>query len=361
MLGAYGAFLLGLYLQRREETTLTTGIWTAPFAPALIAGLIYGFGSAKLFYAALGQFNIAGSHWIPFAALYVLRLGDSDSPRRAAANGLMAGLFIVFQAWAELTYASFLLIFCAIYLVWRLPSLWAGPGPAATTLRSLALGFAVAALVFSLGITPFLAAMLPDMLREGDFFASGGGFAVVFSADLMGYLAHRLHPLLGDWAAQLPFPNDMGQHIYLGYSLFALILVAAIYRRKLSPPARRLAGFWLLSALVFWALTLGPHVRWAGSDLPIPGPFALVSRLPFFSGNRYPSRYSVMLLVSAASLSVYGLRLALNAIPLRPRARRGKRPRLRSAQDLQSSSSSTFAPLPQRPAPPIYSRIEASR
>ncbi|MDI9549911.1 MAG: interleukin-like EMT inducer domain-containing protein [Chloroflexota bacterium] len=366
VLGAYGAFLLGLYLQRREETTLTTGIWTAPFALALIAGLIYGFGSAKLFYAALGQFNIAGSHWIPFAALYVLRLGDSDSPRRAAANGLMAGLFIVFQAWAELTYASFLLIFCAIYLVWRLPSLWAGPGPAATTLRSLALGFAVAALVFSLGITPFLAAMLPDMLREGDFFASGGGFADVFSADLMGYLAPtRLHPLLGDWAAQLPFPNDKGQHIYLGYSLFALILVAAIYRRKLSPPARRLAGFWLLSALVFWALTLGPHVRWAGSDLPIPGPFALVSRLPFFSGNRYPSRYSVMLLVSAASLSVYGLRLALNAIAApRPRdARRGKRLTVAVCVGLAAiflfEHLSAPLPLSDLRTPPIYSRIAA--
>ncbi len=145
-------------------------------------------------------------HWIPFAALYVLRLGDSDSPRRG--QWPAGGAVHVFQAWAELTYASFLLIFCAIYLVWRLPSLWAGPGPAATTLRSLALGFAVAALVFSLGITPFLAAMLPDMLREGDFFASGGGFADVFSADLMGYLAPtRLHPLLGDWAAQLPSPT----------------------------------------------------------------------------------------------------------------------------------------------------------
>ncbi len=66
--------------------------------------------------------------------------------------------------------------------------------------------------------------------------------------------------------------------------------------------------FWLVSAVVFWLLTLGPQVRWGGNELPIPGPFALVSRLPFFSGNRYPSRYSVMLLLSAAALAVYGLR-----------------------------------------------------
>ena len=362
VLGAYGAFLLGLYLQRRTEHA-PPGIRTSPFALALIAGLIYAFGSAKLFYAALGQFNIASSHWLPFAALYVLRLGDSNSPRRAATNGLLAGLFIVFQAWSELTYASFLLIFCTLYLIWRLATGPTSARPAAVNLRTLALGFAVAALVFALGIAPFLAAMLPDMLREGDFFASGGGFADVFSADLMGYLAPtRLHPLLGELSAQLPFPNDKGQHIYLGYSLLALILVSATGRRKLPVTARRLAGFWLLSVLVFWALTLGPHVRWAGADLPIPGPFALVSRLPFFSGNRYPSRYSVMLFLSAAALSVYGLRLALSAIAAR-RPRAGER--LTAAVSVGLAAIFLFehlsAPLPLSDlrTPPIYSRIAA--
>ena len=48
-------------------------------------------------------------------------------------------------------------------------------------------------------------------------------------------------------------------------------------------------------------------MRWNGRSLGIPGPFALVSRLPFFSGNRYPSRYSVMLMLCVAVLVAYGL------------------------------------------------------
>jgi hypothetical protein len=48
-------------------------------------------------------------------------------------------------------------------------------------------------------------------------------------------------------------------------------------------------------------------LRWAGQELTIPGPFALVSQLPFFNGNRYPSRYSVMLLLCAALLAGRGL------------------------------------------------------
>lgn len=311
VLGGYGMFLLALYLQARlmrEENTGRRPV--SATLPALFAGLVYGFASAKLFYAALGQFNIASSHWVPFAALYTLAAVDSDSPRSAARNGLLAGLFIAFQAWSELTYASFLLIFCALVAVWKLAAIVRSPSSAGSQLRTLALAFAAAALVFAAGVAPFLAAMLPDLRTYGDFFASGGGFADIFSADLMGYLAPtKLHPLLGKWTAQLPFPNDKGQHIYLGYSLMAFTLAVAVFRHRLPPRARGMAGFWLLSALVFWSLTLGPYVRWAGNDLPIPGPFALISRLPFFSGNRYPSRYSVMLLLSAAALSIYALRL----------------------------------------------------
>ncbi|MGL4648535.1 MAG: hypothetical protein ACRC1H_03935, partial [Caldilineaceae bacterium] len=48
-------------------------------------------------------------------------------------------------------------------------------------------------------------------------------------------------------------------------------------------------------------------LRWMGNDLGIPGPFVWVSRLPFFSGNRYPSRYSVMLLLCVALLAAAGI------------------------------------------------------
>ncbi|MCB0150981.1 MAG: hypothetical protein KDE01_25430, partial [Caldilineaceae bacterium] len=63
------------------------------------------------------------------------------------------------------------------------------------------------ALLVIAGLAPFLWAMLPDMRAEGDFFASGGGFADIFSADVLGYLVPtRLHPIFGEWVATLPFP-----------------------------------------------------------------------------------------------------------------------------------------------------------
>ncbi len=92
---------------------------------ALVGGVIYAFASAKLFYASLGQFNIASSQWAPFCVLYLLRMvrpavegaaRQHDRVRSAA----LAALFFGFQLWAELTYASFLAIFVALLFVWHI-------------------------------------------------------------------------------------------------------------------------------------------------------------------------------------------------------------------------------------------------
>ncbi len=47
--------------------------------------------------------------------LFVLRTGESRTRRAAFRNAGFAALFLTLQAWAELTYASFLLIFIGIY------------------------------------------------------------------------------------------------------------------------------------------------------------------------------------------------------------------------------------------------------
>lgn len=148
--------------------------------------------------------------------------------------------------------------------------------------------------------------MIPDLLREGDFFASGGGFADNYSADLAGYLLPtRLHPFWGEWVSRFPFPHDLGEQIFLGYSVMLLALIGAVtfLRRR---EQRGKGALWLAATLLFWWLTLGAQVRWMGVPTLIPGPFDLISRLPFFSGNRYPSRYSVMVLMCVAVLAGAG-------------------------------------------------------
>ncbi len=309
-LSGYGAFLLA-----RDQLRHAPG-W---FGPAFLAGAIYAFASSKLFYAALGQGNIASSQWIPFCALYLARLGRAPTMRQALRNGALAGLFLLLQLWVEMTFASFLTLLGAFFgLRWLSAVRWT---PAARQLLARrSAGLIALALTTALGALPLLAAMLPDLRAEGNFFASGGGFADIFSADLAGFLwPVQMHPLFGAAARAAPFPHDKGQHIFIGFSVLSLAALGLLTGRR--RPATR---FWALATCTFFLLTLGPTLRLGGQDTGIPGPFALLSRVPFFDGNRYPSRFSVMLMLGLALLAAQGLSTLLLRLR-RPDAGLGRR------------------------------------
>jgi hypothetical protein len=349
-----------------------------PLGAAALAGGFYAFASSQLFYLSLGQFNIASSHWVPYALLFVFKSRRDLSSLRWP---LLAALFLIMQAWAEMTYASFLLVFIALYVAYEtvtsvkirtsnvkrqtsnvkypkgtmsppaypparpgrargqaipkghdvspgLPASLSWPGQGAGNLQSpipkghdvsnlqsllsyreivFALrNLLVLAFLFALGISPLLAAMLPDMRSEGDFWVQGSGFAESYSADLAGFLVPTMHhPLLGGLVGRTGIANfDKGQHIYLGFTLLILAAVGLVANRRV-PLQRR--GFWLIAALCFAWLSLGPTVHVNGADTGIPGPFVILQSLPFFKGNRYPSRYSVLLVLSLAMLAAMGI------------------------------------------------------
>lgn len=304
VLGAYGAYLLARSLVRTGRNR-----W-AREAAAWLAGFVYGFASPKLFFAALGQFNIASSQWVPFCIFYLVRA--FGAPRRWR-EWALAALFLAFQAWAELTYASFLALFAAAYaLGWAAVRLWERrPRALLQALPGLAL---LGALVL-LAVSPIVAAMWPDMAAEGDFLVEGSGFAETFSADLLGFaLPTQLHPLWGGAvAARWAFPKDKGQHLYLGYVALGLALAGLALRRE------RKQAFFALAFLAFGVLALGPRAHWNGREVGPPLPFLLLQEVPFFKGNRYPGRFAVLVLLCLAVLAAYGARELLPRLARRPR------------------------------------------
>ena len=303
VLSGYGAFLLVLYLLRQknggaDEQRSNDGACYAAF----VAGLLYAFTSSKLFYAALGQWDITSSQWIPFYVLCLFKIGDHPRRWRYAC---LAALFLLFQAYAEMIFASFLVLFTVLWVAWRLITdrrAWHVLPPLALT-----------GLLSAVGLAPVLVAMIPDMLAEGDILMVEGGFADAFSADLLGFLVPTMHhPLFGSLVERFRFDYTVGQHLYLGYLALALAVAGVVWGWR-----RRSVKFWLLSTLVFWLLTLGPALRINGHNTGLPLPFALLAQLPFFKGNRYPSRYSVMLALSLAVLAGFGLAAILSWIKKR--------------------------------------------
>jgi intracellular septation protein A len=220
VLSGYGAFLLArrlldmLWAEERAISDVSPTPSSAHLlAIAFFAGLIYAFAAPKLFYASLGQFNIASSQWIPFCALFLLGMMTGQTRRTVLHNSLFASLFLVAQAWAELTYASFLLIFLASAFLWSIICWVADHRQRAAWFRWQVLGYGLIGLVFAIGISPFLWAMLPDLRCRRRFLRQrrrlcrhlqrGRGWAIL--------LPTRLHPLAsGTWAAGLPFPKRQG-------------------------------------------------------------------------------------------------------------------------------------------------------
>ena len=305
VIGGYGAFLLA-----RQEL----GNRKSAKSAAWFAGMVYAFAAPKLFYAALGQFNIASSQWVPFAAMYMLRMSRNGCWR----DVLLAALFTALQTWAEMTYASFLLVFLALLMAWRLGEiLWQPLNRKSRRVASLLLNGALLTLALLALIAPILANMMPDMLTEGDFSVVGGGFADVFSADLAGFLAPTiLHPFLGGVVRRFfAFTNfDKGQHPYFGLSAW---LLAAI---GLARAKWRGRGFWFLAIVTFLLLSLGPVLRINGTPLRVPMPFQVLQDLPFFKANRYPSRYAVMLALALSVLAAQGLQQVFRKWPSAQRA-----------------------------------------
>jgi hypothetical protein len=391
VLSGYGAFLLASYLLRNAQHTRSVtqrrssdmhhasriikhilypaqrAFHALPLA-AFVAGLLYAFASSKLGYAALGQWNIASSQWIPFYILYLFKMGDD--PRRWH-YPLLAALFLLLQAYAELTYASFLVLFTALWVIWYTLAHFRSAG-SWRLIGNLILVVCISAA----GLLPVLAMMIPDLLLEGDIFVEGSGFADVFSADLLGFLVPTMyHPVFGSLVERFSFDYSVGQHIYLGYAVLALAIMGAVYGWRQtahpeSPPQTgersRPARFWALSALLFWLLTLGPTLRINGHDTGLPLPFSLVAQMPFFKGNRYPSRYSVILVLSLAMLVAFGLTAILKGRDLRTAGTPGRVILPRALQRLAIpllvillifEHLSVPLPLSDMRVPPIYQTI----
>lgn len=300
---------------------------------AFLAALLYAFASSKLFYAALGQFNVASSQWLPFVVLYLVR--SLRSPWRWR-DGAMLGLFLVLQTWAELTFGTFAVLLVALVALlvggWQVITRLKVEGsrlrlqPSTFNVQRATFNLFLAALLFAISLLPFLAAMLPELRAEGDFLVEGSGFSDIFSADLVGiFFPTQLHPIFGGIIRAISadsalrpdgaqFQVNKGQHLYFGYVALALAVMGLRTHR-------RQVWVWLVAGLTlfFTLAALGPSLRVNGSDTGIPGPFLLLLRIPFFQANRYPSRYSVLILLGLSVLVALGAAALLQR--LRPERR----------------------------------------
>ncbi len=336
-LSGYGTFLLLEYLITAQRPPLATDLQSiaqqcrddrslhSPFSilhslscrgmAAFLGGIVYAFTASRFIYLAMGHYNFASNHWIPFYALYVIK--TIREPR--AKNALWAGIFLTLTLSCEMTYGVFLAVFTIIYLLFT------------NRKKVLDIQFvrrlALLAITFLLTYSPMLYSVSREMLYGG-YTLEGWGDALKLSTDLLGFFTPtKLHPLWGgDWARELRAVVEGTAQFsdvntaFIGYMTLLLAIFALLkYRRTLK--------IWGVAALTSAILSLGPLLQINGQYLfdldgllaeakvTFPMPFALLHYLPITNANRAPNRFSVIMTLSLAVMVGYAAFWILNRVP----------------------------------------------
>jgi hypothetical protein len=307
VVSGYGAYLLLLFLL--AEADVTGGLAKAA---AFLGGVVYAFPASRFVYASLGHYNIVSAEWIPFYALFFLKMlrdlrneaaggevGGWSRLSPGSRHAMLAGLCLCAALLTELTYGLFLLLLSLLWLAFTPRVLLVSRA----FLRRAAMLVLAAVVPFS----PVLYFLLRELRQGQGFNFPGWGYADVLSADLVGmFTPTRLHPLWGQAAAERLAQFTDVNTLFIGYGLAALALLAAVvYRRRLA--------VWIAGALSFALLALGPvlHVNGQylfdldGLTVTVPLPYTIFHYLPLFNMNRVPNRFSVPLSLCLAVLASF--------------------------------------------------------
>ncbi len=329
VIGGYGAYLLAQYALGGARAQCRWGGRAGVARAAFVAGVVYGF-SPYHFAHLLGHLQLISLQWIPFYVLYLLRGLDrsrSTTARSVAGDTIKAAFFLILVGLCDWYYVMYCLLFTAVALLVALAQRrlsWRGLG--------LVVGTGA---IFLVVLSPLLVSMVRGAQSwAGTSLLRDYRETLTLSADLLAFITPQVfHPIWGKWAAShsAAFNATASEFtVFAGFTVLVLALVALIATRKLhtNKAGAHLidsdtgpAGYsgtnplvlWLVAAITFGVLALGPvlHINGRSELLPgggqIPLPYAVLYELvPFIKLSRSVSRMDVMVMLALGVLAAFG-------------------------------------------------------
>jgi hypothetical protein len=308
-IAAYGlVFIAFLALNGFTMYLLARELTSSPPA-AFIGGLVYGFWPYTLSHS--DHPNMVVVCWIPLVLLYLHRTLERGRRRDA----LLAGLFLALTGltrWHLLIMGGVVVGLYVLYSLWSKKSCPSPPESGGTgwgrTLGLLMLAGLVAGALLAPLAAPIVSAQLSRAYQD-DIFIDEQDWG---QTDALAYVLPSLyHPLWGDAVLRL-YENFIVNKVYvafLGYTTIALAVAGAVKNW-------RQARFWVLAAVVYIVLALGPQLRVNGQLYPqIPMPYRLVGDLFFIRILRKPDRFNVFLGLPVGMLVSLGMAALLRPEP----------------------------------------------
>jgi hypothetical protein len=269
---------------------------TGSRSAATIVGLSYAF--CPFVFAHIPHIQLLMTFGPALALLALHRLVDAPSIGR----GAWLGAALAIQALACTYYGIFGGLAVGLGFVW-----FGVLDARLRTWRYLRCGLVAAAVALAM-VAPFFIKYLP-VLEAG--FVRTINEARLFSVLGPSYLTSAF------WAHSwmLPFLEGWRDVLFPKFLTLALAIAACVYafgreRAGMDPARRRLVGFYvLLLALAVWA-SFGPDA----------GLYAwLYNTIPLFSYVRVPSRFGVIVILSASVLAGFGVAAILGRLSVRTR------------------------------------------
>ncbi|RLC78598.1 MAG: hypothetical protein DRI61_09655, partial [Chloroflexi bacterium] len=274
VMAAYGTFLLAKYVlvQGGQQPAASS---KQAFLTAFVAGLIYAF-SPFHFAHLLGHMQVFSLEWVPFFALYLLRITNHETRINGGGSlrqALVAcSLVLILASLCDWYQTFYLGIFTALYLLW----LWRRKALTGGVFLRVGAVF----VPFAILLSPLLMPMVMEAVHY-NYMVMPLQHLELLSADLLAFFTpSEFHPLWGRWAGKLAshFTASLSERtVFLGY--VPLILAGtALWKRWRDENTR----FWFLVGVVFFVLALGPVLHIGGQTeftpwkLRIPLPYALL-------------------------------------------------------------------------------------
>lgn len=295
-IGAFGAYLLVKHLTGNDYA-------------AFISGIVFAF-TPYHFVHALGHLGATTIEWIPFCALYLMKTFREGGTR----NSILAGVFFILVGMSDLQYMVFMGLFamllCLYDLYWLLTN---EKGKIFATMETLIRKYLPFGLVSFAGILPFTISDILVATSESNFLKPNPMEAVTYSTDLLSFfLPCQLHPIFGEMVTPIysNFSGNITEHTtYIGYVVLLLSVFVFLKIRN-----NKEVKFWILSAVSFSLLSLGPLLSINGqtvfsafnTTVPLPH-LVLYYLIPFLENCRTTGRFFVIAALAFAVLAGYGI------------------------------------------------------
>ena len=258
MVQSYNAIVVFSFVSGGVTAFLLCRAMTGAYAGSLVGGAVFTFSSFHYMHAD-GHLQLTALEWLPLFMLCWIRFCE----RPAIGHGVTAALVLWLVALCDLYYFAYCVFAGALFYLWQGRALGdvlflLRPATVRATLgflipATVTSGVLVAALVYQHATDPLTGTHSPRDL----------------SMDLLSPLVWGYYWRFRDWVQPLWFP--LAKHVteasvYVGLSVLALSIYA--WRQRARVPVKYL-GFWMIVALFFGVMSLGPNLRIGGIELTL--------------------------------------------------------------------------------------------